>query len=578
MLLETMIEDARRLCVRSPILFRMSTRMQIINSRNTRYGIDHGPMFRTLTTSKGIQEIISLSASYYNSLDPSGGDDATQNFIKPKFLQMIVLLLSLLNDTDLREIQEFIEATYKLKADRRNLELVFLKVIPLMSINPRVFLKALVPAIEGYPLSNDSDDGDAQSHTWNVFMKGLLQNGYLLPGKVADLGRDCLSWIVKWPDEGIKSTAVFNDLQYSGPLRTINDIPPIELDPGSTLNELTVILTDGSRYTVSSTDLEKITCLAPGAYPIQEPGEERRSFDLIVHETPINAELYAAIKMTNEIVTIHNSWLTNHKRTGSVKGRFMRRSTGGFLNECKGSGRLTENVARLGSTTLAVAYKVEGRKISRTDTIRNMAGDIRNLTLLVDHIEKRFDNAGFRISGNERSNFKQNLERAKGQIALADQSRARIGSNVEISDEPISKCLYPQRASGRESNLWHNYRAWCLESTGVLHVEAKQSVVKDITWLSDDLIELLLEGQPFRIHASPLAPVQEGLREDEVQKGDVVMLVGQYVMLGVQDESRNQSLVMTNYLRLANVDIQSSSRRGMNRAQKAEPHVCCSFR
>ena len=91
-LLETMIEDARRLCIRSPILFRMSTRAKIINSDNTRYGSDHGPMFRTLTTSKGIKEIISLSSSYYNSLDPTGEDDSTQQFIRPRFLQMMVLV------------------------------------------------------------------------------------------------------------------------------------------------------------------------------------------------------------------------------------------------------------------------------------------------------------------------------------------------------------------------------------------------------------------------------------------------------------------------------------------------------
>ena len=62
-LLDTMIEDARRLCIRSPILFRMSTRVSIINSENTRYGINLGPVFKTLTTSKGIKEIISLSAA-----------------------------------------------------------------------------------------------------------------------------------------------------------------------------------------------------------------------------------------------------------------------------------------------------------------------------------------------------------------------------------------------------------------------------------------------------------------------------------------------------------------------------------
>ena len=61
-LLETMIEDARRLCVRNPILFRMSTREHIIHSKNTRYGVNHDPeIFRTFIISQGIKEIISLT-------------------------------------------------------------------------------------------------------------------------------------------------------------------------------------------------------------------------------------------------------------------------------------------------------------------------------------------------------------------------------------------------------------------------------------------------------------------------------------------------------------------------------------
>ncbi len=91
-LLETMTEDARRLCIPSAILFQMSTRAKIVSSDNTRYGSDHGPMFCPLTTSKGIKEIISLSSSYYNSLDPTGEDDTTQQFIRPRFLQLMVLV------------------------------------------------------------------------------------------------------------------------------------------------------------------------------------------------------------------------------------------------------------------------------------------------------------------------------------------------------------------------------------------------------------------------------------------------------------------------------------------------------
>jgi hypothetical protein len=103
-LLDTMIEDARRLCIRSPVLFRMSTRKLIVASKNTRYGVDDGVMFKTLTTSAGIRNILELSASYYNSLPDSIQASSERQQIRaevrPRFLQMVVLLLALLNDSE----------------------------------------------------------------------------------------------------------------------------------------------------------------------------------------------------------------------------------------------------------------------------------------------------------------------------------------------------------------------------------------------------------------------------------------------------------------------------------------------
>lgn len=64
---------------------------------------------------------------------------------------MIVLLLSLLNNEDLNEIGDILEATYKLKAKRKHLELLLLEVIPLVSFSSMVFLRAMIPAIEGFP-------------------------------------------------------------------------------------------------------------------------------------------------------------------------------------------------------------------------------------------------------------------------------------------------------------------------------------------------------------------------------------------------------------------------------------------
>ena len=121
-LLDQMIEAARRFCLLSPILFRMSTRPKIIVSNNTRYGVDSEYGFKTWTTSAGIKEIIMMSASYYSALDPSapGMDDFTQKIIRPKFLQMLTLLLSLLNDHDLRAMAEFIHKTFGIVARRKS--------------------------------------------------------------------------------------------------------------------------------------------------------------------------------------------------------------------------------------------------------------------------------------------------------------------------------------------------------------------------------------------------------------------------------------------------------------------------
>ncbi|KAL8937938.1 MAG: hypothetical protein Q9211_003437 [Gyalolechia sp. 1 TL-2023] len=559
MVLEKMIEDARRLCTRSPILFRMSTRTRIIRSKNTRYGVDHGPMFRTLTTSRGIREIISLSASYFNSLDPTDSNATAQSQIRPRFLQMIVLLLSLLNNDDLAEIKDFLESTYGLKSDRRGLELCILKVVPLLSINSKVFLKSLVHTIEGYPPSRD--EARYNSHNWNIVVKRILEDGYLLPGTITDLGRPSLSWIAKWPDQGFKSTTIFNNLQYSKDLRTMNDIPPIELNPNGSLKEVTVILTDDSEFVIRAEDLEKVTCLTGGAYPVQETSPAKRSFDLIIHETQINSELYKAIQMTNSII---------------------QRVNPEFLNEMTGSGRLTKNVATLRQHNLAVAYKVEGRKISRTDALRNMARDIRLLEGHIKIIDARWGGTVHKVFSHEKKELGQALETIRGQINLADRRRVGLGQDDDISDEPVARCVYPEGTEKSGSPIWHDYEAWCHEHTGVLNLEAKQMTVTNIRWLSDEVIELSLQNQSSKMFVSPLKPVPEGYRDDEIRVNDIISLVGQYIAVGEPDDSDRQEpcplLIMTNYLRITGMEEQNRSRRGMNRGRHMEEKVLQCFR
>ncbi|MCJ1402768.1 hypothetical protein MMC11_005989 [Xylographa trunciseda] len=553
-LLDTMIEDARRLCVRSPILFRMSTRSRIIQSKNTRYGVDHQHMFQTISTSQGIREIISLGSSYYNSLDPSGSTDDTQKYIRPRFLQMIVLLLSFLNNEDLKEIKDFLEKTYSLRADRAHLELLFLKVIPLLSINSTVFLQSMVPAFEGFPLSEDGSRDD--SHDWNVFIQRILQQGYLLPGTVADLGRERLSWIVKWPDNGFRSTVIFNNLQYAGcRLRTINDIPPIELHPEANLKELTVVMTNGSRYTISPNDLDKITCLQPGLYTVWEPGSGGRELDLEVQEFHLNVELEKSIRRMNEIIHEINGRLATPRRHSSVTRRLMKKNVSelSFLNDFKGSGRLTKDLALLNQDTLAMAYKIDGRKIPKKDAIRSMAQDIRELTAFISYLERRMGDIDSKPFSQETAHLKRALEGVKNQNGIADEHRRRIGDDADISDEPIAKVIYPGGVDVKGPQVWNDYRAWFTQNDGLLHVEAKVSQVASLNWVSTEIIEVFLCQDPTKYYVVPIGPCDEGSRGDEIQVGDTTLLLGQYLVVAVGDDDCNEpglGFIMTNYLKV----------------------------
>ena len=158
-----------------------------------------------------------------------------------------------------------------------------------------MFLNALVPAVEGFRLETGSPNtDDDHSITWRTFIQRILEDGYLLPGTVDDLGQERLSWIVNWPENGFKSTSIFNNLQYAGCLRAINIIPPVEVHPGSDSTEVTVVMTDDSKYVISPGDLDNIIFMTPGSYPMQETAEGNRCFDLVIHEIQLDVELYQA--------------------------------------------------------------------------------------------------------------------------------------------------------------------------------------------------------------------------------------------------------------------------------------------
>lgn len=98
-----------------------------------------------------------------------------------------------------------------------------------------------------------------------------------------------------------------------------------------------------------------------------------------------------------------------------------------------------------------------------------------------------------------------------------------------------------------------------------------------VTWSSDIDCVVTLEGRAVRFALSALAPVEESVRDDEINVNDIAILAGQYLIVAEEEDGYGDQygevsgggdrkvLSMLNYLRVVGVEEQNSSRRRMNR-------------
>jgi hypothetical protein len=247
-----------------------------------------------------------------------------------------------------------------------------------------------------------------------------------------------------------------------------------------------------------------------------------------------------------------------------------------FLQECLGSGRLTRSAAVLNQAVLAVAYKVEGRKIARKDAMRTMTHDIREMNLLLGQIERRMADISSQFTG--KMELRNILEEVKNHIIVSEKARQMIGEAIEYSDEPITKVLYPGGIDPTSVTVWNDYRAWYKEGDRRLSVEALRAPISRVVWLSAVDIEVCLEGRPIKYIVTPLQLVEESVRDDEIRVGDIGLLCGQYLVLAEPLESGEEGqFTMMNYLRVTSMEEQTSSRRRVNRTKPPEAKVLSVF-
>ncbi|PIA89213.1 hypothetical protein CB0940_07696 [Cercospora beticola] len=212
-LLEEMAKIARVFYTRCPLLFSMSTRECIRYGSDVSHGVDNNPGLGTICSSKDIRQVISVTTAFFNALDSrvlTKGD--VRAIVRQRFLQMMILLLSMLSEADAFHISSLLRNTYKMRTYRADLEILFLRTIPLSAVNPKVFLFYSVSAVVGQSLP------DLVGHKayWEYLLQELAKQGYLLPVNFIELRGDTQTWLPTWPNEGHRSNGVFGRLQLHG--------------------------------------------------------------------------------------------------------------------------------------------------------------------------------------------------------------------------------------------------------------------------------------------------------------------------------------------------------------------------
>jgi hypothetical protein len=350
--------------------------------------------------------------------------------------------------------------------------------------------------------------------------------GYLLPGTIEDLGRAELSWIVKWPDDGFKSSQRFNHLQYAGcKLRAMNEIEPLQLHPEESLNELTVVMTSGKKIHHRLFRPGENYSMTAGFYEVAEAKPSGRLYELEIQEIEINCEVRAAIVAVNAIIAKLNRSLAIPEKKRFMGMLSSTKQQLPFLDYFQGQGRLTRVMALLNQDRLAITYKLEGRKISRTRMLlATWAWKSRNFSTLWHTLRTALlmSHTVHLVLKSVSSKPTSTMSTVKQQLAIADEDPGNVSAADDISTETIGKIIYPSGIDPNEGEVWHDYKAWSQDK--ILCLEAKCSVITNVESTNDSIAEVVLQSRPVKYLVTPLQAVSEVERVDEIKVGDFATL------------------------------------------------------
>ena len=587
-ILDTMINDVRRLCTRSPRLFRMSTRALIAQSADIRYGVDFDSQWIPISTSQGIRHLIHESAKYYLSLNDNPEDKET---VRPKFLQMIVLLMSLINNKDLRSIKTTLELSFHLPGDRVDVELLIMKVLPLGAANPTVFLRGLEDAYNPRTKA-DSYEQHLLGGIWRRFHLSLARNGYLVPHATSPTGRQVqefqtrlnlqnlnfddgsdsdagepapmpeLTWMLGWGSDGVESSAVLKDLQHDtvlrleegdrnkNSIRSVNIVPHFDITADEKDQSLQVdaLFTNHVTYRLHATLPDEISTMRKGDYTLVR-ATDGMVCTLEIRDETVNDNYISATKQVNYLIMKARTLLPEQRQSRVPFGR-ERPSAAGVpkLSVPSTAQKVWATIVPSDSGNnpdrVATAFKIDNKMVFQYDVLGEMTRIRGKLNATVARIEGELakfkgprgkTEAERRAIQQEFNDFGNILHDVKLELAEGERKRAVLSHpQHNQAVDPILKVVYPSFSQSVESRpSWAAYQTELLaaDNKSLVAICARLTVTTVDPSPAATSVDLSPAEQTWRLSLKNcgfvlhVKPLSQGRREGpEIPKKDDTLL------------------------------------------------------
>lgn len=213
---------------------------------------------------------------------------------------------------------------------------------------------------------------------------------------------------------------------------------------------------------------------------------------------------------------------------------------------------------------LAVAYKVNGKPVPRRDATQNMAAENNRVRALFNHI---CESGG----PNSYNHFRSEIEKVKGHLDADRYTLKTENQQPLLPNSPIVRAYGgPEDTVQSSMEIWYDYHISVEEDQhsgrDMLNIRAKADHVVSVDWRNPgEQAEVKLAATPTRFFVAPLKPCSEAQQDDEICVGDLVLLVGRYLIVATpQENDYGRPFIMTNYLEIQDAQSVETRRRGRN--------------